>query len=90
MDFSGEPKDRPKKARAAGSPVGAPAAAPANGASGAALGTGDVIQHVRFGRGVVLSVKGAGLKLRARVRFDSGRVADLLAAQAPIEIIKRR
>ena len=90
VDFSGEPRDRPKKARAAGSPVGAPPGAPENGASGGALGTGDVIQHARFGRGVVLYVKGAGPKLRARVRFDSGRVADLLIAQAPVQIVKRR
>lgn len=55
-----------------------------------ALGMGDTIRHARFGRGVVLYVKGAGPKLQARVRFDSGKVAMFMVAQAPIEIVKRK
>ena len=45
------------------------------------LKTGDVIRHVRFGRGVVQYTKGEGKKFQVRVRFDSGRHATLMVAQ---------
>ncbi len=82
VEFNGEPKGRESAAK----PAEKEAAAP----SPDALGIGDVIRHARFGRGVVLYVKGSGPKLQARVRFDSGRVAMLMVALAPVEIVKRR
>ena len=78
----GEARGREKAERAPATLSAAP--------STEALGLGDTIRHARFGRGVVLYVKGAGPKLQARIRFDSGRVAMLVVAQAPIEILKRR
>lgn len=52
------------------------------------LKTGSVIRHARFGRGVVQYTKGEGSKFQVRIRFDSGRHATLMVAQAPIEIVK--
>lgn len=82
VDFAGVPKNRSPKAKAVD--------ATTEVARDSVLRAGDVVQHARFGRGVVLSVTGAGPKLRARVRFDSGRIADLMAAQAPIQVVKRK
>ena len=54
------------------------------------LRTGTTVRHARFGRGVVLYTKGAGEKMTARVRFETGRVAMLLVAKAPLEIVSKR
>lgn len=54
------------------------------------VAVGDVIRHASFGQGVVSFVQGSGEKMQVRVRFDSGRVAKLALAKAPIEVIKRR
>ncbi len=80
---NGEPKAREKSSKSHAKPT-------SSGASGDALGKGDVIQHARFGRGVVLYLKGSGAKLQINVRFDSGRVATLMVAQAPIRVVKRQ
>ncbi len=53
------------------------------------LKTGDAIRHARFGRGVVLYTKGTGARVKARIRFDSGRVAMISLDAAPIEKIQR-
>jgi DNA helicase-2/ATP-dependent DNA helicase PcrA len=62
-------------------PTAHPAAAPA----GVQMGT--KVRHAKFGTGVVMFTQGAGDKLKARIRFDTGRFATLMISQAPIEIL---
>ncbi len=51
------------------------------------LKTGTRVRHARFGPGTVLYTKGTGKKLRARIRFQTGRVRDFSVANTPLEII---
>lgn len=62
-----------------------PAAAPVDAK---ALKTGTRVRHAKFGPGTVLYTQGSGDKLRARVRFDTGRMALLMIRQAPLEILE--
>jgi DNA helicase-2/ATP-dependent DNA helicase PcrA len=48
---------------------------------------GTKVRHAKFGTGVVMFTQGAGDKLKARIRFDTGRFATLMISQAPIEIL---
>lgn len=56
------------------------------------LKMGTKVRHAAFGPGVVLYTNGSGAKLKARVRFDTGKTALLMVSQAPLEILegKRR
>lgn len=49
--------------------------------------TGTRVRHAKFGNGQVLFTQGTGDKLKARIRFDTGRVATLMLSQAPIEVL---
>jgi ATP-dependent DNA helicase UvrD/PcrA len=51
------------------------------------LKTGTRVRHATFGRGVVLFTKGSGKKMRARIRFDTGRSRELMVSMAPLEIL---
>ena len=82
VDYSGREKTGVK----ADTPVLAAAAAPAE----VELRNGMAVRHARFGRGIVLYTKGAGERLQARIRFDTGRVAMLLVAKAPLEILAKK
>ncbi len=53
-------------------------------------GVGSKVWHAKFGYGVVLNTEGKGGKMRVKVRFDSGKIAVLVANMAPMEIIERR
>jgi len=53
-----------------------------------ALKMGIRVRHAKFGPGTVLYTQGSGEKLRARVRFDTGRMALLMIRQAPLEILE--
>jgi hypothetical protein len=48
------------------------------------------VRHATFGMGTVMFMQGTGDKVRARVRFDTGRVATLMIAQAPLEILETK
>ncbi len=74
----------PKKRRATVSPQRRPAA------EAAAVKTGTRVRHAKFGNGYVMYTQGAGDKLRARIRFDTGRTALLMVKQAPLEILEGR
>jgi len=82
VDYSGREKTGVK----ADTPVPTAAAAPAE----VELRNGMAVRHARFGRGIVLYTKGAGERLQARIRFDTGRVAMLLVAKAPLEILAKK
>ncbi len=51
---------------------------------------GSKVWHAKFGYGVVLNTEGKGSKMKVKVRFDSGKIAVLMANMAPMEIIERR
>ncbi len=51
---------------------------------------GTRVRHAKFGYGVVLNTEGRGDKMRVRVRFDSGKIANFVVNMAPMEIIERR
>ena len=53
-----------------------------------ALKTGTRVRHATFGPGTVLFTSGTGDKLKARIRFNTGRVATLAVKQAPLEIVE--
>jgi len=53
-----------------------------------AMKTGTPVHHPKFGRGYVMYTTGSGDKLRARIRFDSGRVAMFMVSQSPLQIIE--
>ncbi len=54
------------------------------------LRMGARVRHASFGPGTVMFVQGSGGKTRARVRFDTGRVATLMIALAPLEILESK
>ena len=49
--------------------------------------TGTRVRHAKFGPGRVLYTSGTGDKLKAKIRFETGRMATLMVAQAPLEIL---
>ncbi len=77
------------KKPAGGAEAGRPAV---GGADASRLKTGTRVRHAKFGTGAVMYTAGAGTKLKARVRFDTGRTALLMVSHAPLEILegKRR
>jgi DNA helicase-2/ATP-dependent DNA helicase PcrA len=68
------------KARAAAPPV---SAADLN-----SIKTGTRVRHGRFGEGTVMYTSGSGDKLKAKVRFKTGRAMLLMVSAAPLEILK--
>ena len=53
-----------------------------------ALKSGTRVRHARFGRGYVMYTKGVGDRMKARIRFETGRTAMLMVKQAPLEILE--
>jgi DNA helicase-2/ATP-dependent DNA helicase PcrA len=51
---------------------------------------GTRVRHAKFGVGNVVFTSGSGKNLKVRVRFDTGRLATLLAAVANLEIERKR
>jgi DNA helicase-2/ATP-dependent DNA helicase PcrA len=62
--------------------------APAPAVEAAQIKTGTRVRHAKFGSGVVMYTSGSGDRLRVRVRFDTGRTAELLVKMAPLEIVE--
>jgi DNA helicase-2/ATP-dependent DNA helicase PcrA len=54
------------------------------------LRMGARVRHASFGPGTIMFLQGTGDKIRARVRFDTGRVATLMIALAPLEILETK
>ncbi len=51
--------------------------------------TGTAVYHPKFGRGVVQYTAGSGDKMRAIIRFDSGRQATFMVSQSPLQIVAK-
>jgi len=47
---------------------------------------GTRVYHPKFGEGHVMSASGSGKRLKARIRFQTGRVATIMVNQSPLEI----
>lgn len=52
------------------------------------LKVGTRVRHASFGPGVVQYTSGTGDKLKARVRFETGKTAMILVKLAPLEIVE--
>lgn len=67
-----------------------PSAAPARpeNAPPAALPVGTRVRHAKFGPGTVMFTSGSGDRLKARIRFNTGRTAMLMVKHAPLEILE--
>jgi len=48
---------------------------------------GDVVNHLRFGKGNVLNIEGKGADLKAEIKFQNGGIKKLLLRFAKLEII---
>lgn len=65
--------------------VARPKAEPADAAE---YKTGARVWHAQFGKGTVMFTKGSGAKLRAHIRFESGRAREFMVSAAPLQIVK--
>tara|TARA_Y100000385_G_scaffold151468_1_gene157061 strand:- start:22189 stop:24510 length:2322 start_codon:yes stop_codon:yes gene_type:complete len=48
---------------------------------------GDLVNHQRFGKGIVLNIEGKGADLKAEIKFENGGTKKLLLRFAKLEII---
>jgi DNA helicase-2/ATP-dependent DNA helicase PcrA len=64
-----------------------PPAAPAGEAESGPMTTGTRVRHARFGDGTVLYTSGQGARMKARIRFDTGRARDFMVAKTPLEVL---
>ena len=51
------------------------------------LVVGNVVKHIRFGRGEVLKIEGVGADVKAEIKFENGGLKKLLLRFAKLEII---
>ena len=89
--FLGEmPRDELEAAVPGGEGVGASRRAMpgARRVDPAGLKVGVRVRHAKFGQGVVMYTKGTGKKLKARIRFQSGRSRDFMVSAAPLEVLE--
>lgn len=64
----------------------------ANGSAGAnlfdgKLTVGNIVEHMRFGKGEVLSIEGVGADVKAEINFEHGGVKKLLLRFAKLEVL---
>jgi len=71
--------------KAAPAAQAAPARAPVESQ---AMKLGTQVRHASFGQGTVMYTSGAGEKLKARIRFQTGKVVTLMVSRAPLEILE--
>lgn len=79
--------------RGEGRPAGTPAKGLRRGeqaadSAPAPLKNGTRVRHATFGSGTVIHVSTTGGRIKARVRFDTGKVALLMIGLAPLEILE--
>ncbi|WP_250432588.1 ATP-dependent helicase [Hanstruepera flava] len=51
------------------------------------LAVGNIVEHLRFGKGEVLKIEGVGSDVKAEIKFDNGGVKKLLLRFAKLEVI---
>ncbi|MFD2552191.1 ATP-dependent helicase [Bizionia sediminis] len=51
------------------------------------LAVGNMVEHLRFGKGEVLKIEGTGADVKAEIKFDNGGVKKLLLRFAKLEVI---
>jgi len=51
------------------------------------LAVGNVVKHIRFGKGEVLKIEGVGTDIKAEIKFENGGVKKLLLRFAKLDII---
>lgn len=51
------------------------------------LSVGNMVEHLRFGKGEVLKIEGAGADVKAEIKFNNGGVKKLLLRFAKLEVI---
>ena len=51
------------------------------------LAVGNIVKHLRFGKGEVLKIEGAGADVKAEIKFENGGVKKLLLRFAKLEIV---
>ncbi len=49
---------------------------------------GTRVRHPSFGQGTVMYTTGSGNKLRARIRFETGRTREFMVSMSPLEILE--
>ena len=60
----------------------------ASQADAARIQMGTRVRHAKFGQGTVMYTSGSGAKLRARIRFQTGRTREFIVSRAPLEILE--
>ncbi len=58
--------------------------------SGSKFKTGTRVHHARFGVGLVMYTQGEGGRLKAHIRFNTGKTATLMVEQAPLRILEEK
>ena len=79
LDFAG--REEPEAPSRTARPPGPPRAATDR------LKMGSRVRHAKFGTGVVMWTSGSGKKLKARIRFASGRSREFMVSVAPLELL---
>jgi DNA helicase-2/ATP-dependent DNA helicase PcrA len=51
------------------------------------LAVGNIVEHMRFGKGEVLKIEGVGTDVKAEINFEHGGVKKLLLRFAKLEVI---
>jgi DNA helicase-2/ATP-dependent DNA helicase PcrA len=51
------------------------------------LAEGTVVEHIRFGRGIVAGIEGKGQDQKAEINFENGGLKKLLLRFAKLKII---
>ncbi len=74
----------------AGLPPSSGAGASTTGAELLGLEPGDIVEHTRYGPGVVTYVEGEGTDQKAEVRFTSGGQKRFILSAAPLRRLERR
>ncbi len=85
----GKTKSEPEKFQVS-TPKNLKKVKPSNGSANlfdSKLAVGNIVKHLRFGKGEVLKIEGAGADVKAEIKFENGGVKKLLLRFAKLEIV---
>lgn len=86
----GAPKSEPEKFQVSAPKNLKPVSKTSNGAANlfdSKLAVGNIVKHIRFGKGEVLKIEGQGADTKAEIRFETGGSKKLLLRFAKLEVI---